>query len=50
VSGIEHWTGVDATYAKFFGTHQPARAIIPVGAFRNGFLVEIEMAAAVGVQ
>jgi 2-iminobutanoate/2-iminopropanoate deaminase len=48
VSGIEHWAGVNAAYAAFFGEHRPARAIIPVGAFRNGFLVEIEMVAAVG--
>ena len=46
LSGIEYWADVNAEYAKFFGTHKPARAIIPVGAFRNGFLIEIEMIAA----
>ena len=48
VTGIEHWGAVNATYAKFFGLHRPARAIIPVGAFSHGCLVEIEMVAAVG--
>lgn len=47
ISGIEHWGAVNAEYAKFFGDHKPARAIIPVAAFRSGFLIEIEMVAAV---
>ncbi len=47
ISGIEYWADVNAAYASFFGDHKPARAIIPVGAFRNGFLIEIEMVAAV---
>lgn len=46
ISGIEHWQAVNAEVALFFGDHKPARAIIPVGAFRNGFLIEIEMIAA----
>lgn len=46
ISGIEHWSAVNAEYAAFFGAHKPARAIIPVAAFRDGFLVEIEMVAA----
>lgn len=46
LTGIEHWADVNAEYAAFFGAHKPARAIIGVGAFRNGFLIEIEMVAA----
>jgi 2-iminobutanoate/2-iminopropanoate deaminase len=46
VAGIDYWAAVNAEYARFFGNHKPARAIIPVGAFRDGFLVEIEMVAA----
>jgi reactive intermediate/imine deaminase len=46
ISGIEYWAEVNAEYATFFGDHKPARAIIPVGSFRNGFLIEIEMVAA----
>lgn len=48
VSDIAYWTAVNAEYATFFGTHKPARAIVPVGHFRNGFLIEIEMIAAAG--
>ena len=46
LTGIEHWAEVNAEYAAFFGDHKPARAIIPVGAFWNGYLIEIEMVAA----
>lgn len=48
VSNIAHWAAVNAEYATFFGTHKPARAIVPVGNFRNGFLIEIDMIAALG--
>jgi len=47
VSDIQYWAGVNTAYAAFFGAHKPTRAIIPVGAFRNGHLIEIEMIAAV---
>ena len=46
VSDISYWAAVNAEYAAFFGTHKPARAIVPVGHFRNGFLIEIDMIAA----
>ncbi|HEX9390678.1 MAG TPA: RidA family protein [Usitatibacteraceae bacterium] len=46
VSDIALWAQVNAEYAAFFGDHRPARAIVPVGKFRNGFLIEIEMVAA----
>lgn len=47
VSDISYWPAVDAEYASFFGDHRPARAIVPVGKFKNGFLIEIDMIAAV---
>ena len=46
VSDIAFWAAVNAEYAAFFGAHKPARAIVPVGHFRNGFLLEIDMIAA----
>ena len=46
LSGIEHWGAVNAVYAKVFGEHRPARAIIPVGNFGDGLLIEIEAIAA----
>ncbi|MBL8149113.1 MAG: RidA family protein [Blastocatellia bacterium] len=47
VSGMELWGAVNATYAKILGEHRPARAIIPVGDFRDGLKVEIEAIASV---
>jgi 2-iminobutanoate/2-iminopropanoate deaminase len=47
VSSTDYWAAVNAEYAKFFGAHKPARAIIPVGNFRDGYLLEIELIAAV---
>jgi 2-iminobutanoate/2-iminopropanoate deaminase len=48
IADIALWPLVNAEYARFFGEHKPARAIVPVGKFRNGFLIEIEMVAALG--
>ena len=45
VSDIAFWAAVNTEYAAFFGAHKPARAIVPVGHFRNGFLLEIDMIA-----
>jgi 2-iminobutanoate/2-iminopropanoate deaminase len=47
VSDIAYWAAVNTEYAAFFGDHKPARAIVPVGKFKNGFLIEIDMIAAV---
>jgi 2-iminobutanoate/2-iminopropanoate deaminase len=45
VSGMGHWSAVKARYAKILDEHPPARAIIPVGNFGNGLLIEIEAIA-----
>lgn len=47
VSDIALWGAVNTEYAAFFGEHKPARAIVPVGQFKSGFLIEIDMIAAV---
>lgn len=47
ISDIEDWAGANRAYAAFFGDHKPARSIIPVGKFRSGFLVEIDIVGAV---
>ena len=46
VSDIAFWAAVNTEYAAFVGAHKPARAIVPGGNFRNGFLLEIDMIAA----
>lgn len=47
LSGMEHWAAVNAAYAKVMGEHRPARAIVPVGDFGDGLLIEIEAIGAV---
>ena len=48
VSNIELWGRVNTTYAEFFGTHRPARAVVPTRDLHFGCLVEIDAIAAVG--
>ncbi len=55
-SAIAYWSAINALctfytpytlYAALFGALKPARAIVPVGKFKNGLLIEIDMIAAV---
>ena len=46
VSDITLWDRVNQVYARHFGEHRPARAVVPTKALHFGFHVEIE---AVGV-
>jgi 2-iminobutanoate/2-iminopropanoate deaminase len=39
------WAVFNRVYAEFFGTHKPARAIVPVSAFPGGFKVEVDAIA-----
>ena len=43
--GVEHWGAFNAIYARTFGAHKPARAVVPVPALHFGFLVELQMVA-----
>lgn len=47
VSDIALWGGVNAVYAKFFGDHRPARAVVPTRELHHGFLIEADAVAAV---
>lgn len=47
VVGIENWDAVNEVYAEFFGSHKPARAVVPVAELHFGCLVEIEAVAEV---
>ncbi len=42
------WPVFNRVYAEAFGTHKPARAIVPVPAFPGGLLVEIDAIAVLG--
>lgn len=46
VHGMEHWEAVNAAVAETLGAHRPARAIIPVGDFGDGYLLEVTAIAA----
>lgn len=45
VVGVEHWPAFNRLYAERFGSHRPARAVVPVPALHHGFLVEVQMVA-----
>lgn len=47
ISDISLWDRVNTVYAKFFGDHRPARAIVPTRELHFGFQIEIEAVAAV---
>ena len=45
IAGVEHWPAFNGIYARVFGAHKPARAVVPVPALHYGFLVEIVLVA-----
>ena len=47
VSDIAHWDKVNEVYAGFFGSHKPARAVVPVKELHFGFMVEMDCIAVV---
>ncbi len=45
VSDIRIWERVNAVYARVFGSHRPARTVVPAGVLHHGFQVEIDAIA-----
>jgi reactive intermediate/imine deaminase len=45
IVGVENWPAFNAAYARLFGAHKPARAVVPVPALHYGFLVEVQLVA-----
>lgn len=45
VADIQLWGRVNAVYAEKFGSHRPARAIVPVPELHYGFGIELEAIA-----
>ncbi len=45
IADMEGWDTVNRIYAEFFGTHKPARVVVPTGRLHFGCLVEIEAVA-----
>ena len=46
VTDVDLWPDVNAAYAEVMGEHRPARAIVPVGALKSDFVIEIQAIAA----
>jgi 2-iminobutanoate/2-iminopropanoate deaminase len=47
ISDIALWDRVNVIYAKLFGEHRPARAVVPTKDLHFGFQLEIEATALV---
>lgn len=47
LSDMELRHKVNEVYARFFGAHKPARAMIPIGTLPAGFLIELDAIAAI---
>lgn len=47
ITDINHWGRVNDVYSGFFKKHKPARAVVPVTNLHHGFLIEVEVVAAV---
>ena len=45
LAGVEHWPAFNAAYARAFGEHRPARAVVPVPALHYACLVEVQLVA-----
>ena len=50
IANIELWDRVNSVYARFFGEHRPARAVVPSRELHFGFQIEIEAIAALSVE
>lgn len=47
IADIAHWPAFNALYAERFGAHRPARTVVPVAGLHYGYLVEMDVVAAV---
>lgn len=47
LSDLSRWDEVNQTYARWFGEHKPARAVVPTRELHYGFQIELEAIAAV---
>jgi 2-iminobutanoate/2-iminopropanoate deaminase len=46
VTDVAHWPRFNAIYAEAFGDHRPARTVVPVAGLHYGYLVEMDVIAA----
>ena len=45
IPDVALWDTVNRVYGKFFGSHKPARVVVPTRELHNGAMVEIEAIA-----
>ena len=45
IPDVAHWDTVNRVYGDFFGSHKPARVVVPTRELHNGAMVEIEAVA-----
>ncbi len=45
ISDISLWGKVNEIYGEYFGSHKPARAVVPTKELHYGFLIEMEVIA-----
>lgn len=45
IVGVQHWPAFNRVYAERFGSHRPARAVVPTPELHHGALVELQMVA-----
>jgi 2-iminobutanoate/2-iminopropanoate deaminase len=46
ITDTAHWPAFNAVYAEKLGGHKPARTVVPVQALHYGYLVEMDVIAA----
>ena len=46
IADISHWPAFNRIYAERLGAHKPARTVVPVPALHYGYLVEMDVIAA----
>jgi reactive intermediate/imine deaminase len=46
IADASHWPAFNAIYARRLGEHKPARTVVPVAALHYGYLVEMDVIAA----
>jgi reactive intermediate/imine deaminase len=47
ITDVAHWPALNAVYAQRLGAHKPARTVVPVAALHYGYLLEMDVIAAV---
>lgn len=47
---VANWPEINTAYSEFFGSHKPARVVVPSNNLYGGCLVEIEAVADAGIR